>query len=162
MVLYLASDLLWATRIKSCADDLSPPVPARPVRNLEMLEARLADCAVTGVLLDLAAGEEGREGETAFAMLERLRGREGKGPRVADRWPSGVGGGGASGGGGELGKIKVVVFGPHVQAEQLAGAKRAGADVVMARGALAANLPRVLRELAGGGGGEGLRDQLTD
>ena len=65
MVLYLASDLLWATRIKSCADDLTPPVPARPVRDLKMLEARLADSPVKGLLLDLAAGEEGREGEMA-------------------------------------------------------------------------------------------------
>lgn len=142
MVLYLASDLLWATRIKSCADDLTPPVPARPVRTMEMLEARLGDCAVTGVLLDLAHGEEGREGETAFAMLERLKG--------GVEAPSGA-----------VGKIKVVVFGPHVQAEQLAAAKKAGADVVMARGALAANLPRVLRELEGGGP-TGLKDQLTD
>jgi hypothetical protein len=149
VVLYLASDLLWATRIKSCADDLTPPVPARPVRNMEMLEARLGDCAVTGVLLDLAAGEEGREGETAFLMLGRLK----RGIEV----PSAEGRG-ASGG---VGKVKVVVFGPHVQAEQLAAAKKAGADVVMARGALAANLPRVLRELEGGGP-TGLKDQLID
>ena len=139
MVLYLASDLLWATRIKSCADDLTPPVPARPVRNLEMLEVRLADSPVKGVLLDLAAGDEGHEGEMAFSMLARLRaGKPGE----------------------DLGNIKVVAFGPHVLAQQLAGAKKAGANVVMARGALAANLPRVLRELEGGG--MELRDQLTD
>lgn len=125
MVLYLASDLLWATRIKSCADDLS--VAARPVRTLEMLEARLADCPVRGVLLDLAAGEEGSEGEIAFEMLRRLK---------AD---------GASGTGG----VRVVVFGPHVQAEQLAAARAAGADSVMTRGGLDANLPRVLQDLAG-------------
>ena len=80
----------------------------------------------------------------AFSMLKRLRG-EGAGRAAA----------------GSLGKIKVVVFGPHVQAADLAAAKKGGADVVMARGALAANLPRVLVEL-GGGGGQDLRDQLMD
>lgn len=121
-----------------------------------MLEARLADCPVKGVLLDLAAGEEGHEGETAFLMLERLRSRE---SQVASR-EGGIGGGAGETGSGGLGKIRVIVFGPHVQAEQLAAAKKMGADVVMARGALAANLPRVLRELEGGG--EGLRDQMVD
>ncbi|MBI2757012.1 MAG: hypothetical protein K2Q09_11940 [Phycisphaerales bacterium] len=153
MVLYLASDLLWATRIKSCADDLTPPVPCRPVRTMEMLEARLADSAVKGVLLDLSTGESGREGEVAFAMLERLKsGQPGDGNRRSEggrgsrenpdsvrspfaesRWPA----------------IRVVVFGPHVQGEDLVRAKRMGADAVMARGGLAANLPRVLRELEG-------------
>jgi hypothetical protein len=47
-----------------------------------------------------------------------------------------------------------------VQGADLVRAKREGADVVMARGALAANLPRVLQELAGGG--DELKDQLTD
>jgi len=150
VVLYLASDLLWATRIKSCADDLNPPVPARPVRNVEMLDARLADSPVKGLLLDLAAGEEGREGEMAFAMLARLRGRQAEGDR-----PGLVEAGQSSGG-----RIRVVAFGPHVQAAGLARAKREGADVVMARGALAANLPRVLRELEGGTAA--LQDQLTD
>lgn len=127
MVLYLASDLLWATRIKSCADDI--PVAARPVRTLEMLESRLADSPVRGVLLDLAAGEEGKEGEVAFAMLKRLKGE----------------------GAGSTGGVRVVVFGPHVQAEQLAAAKGAGADAVMTRGGLDANLAKVLLELAGSG-----------
>jgi len=125
VVLYLASDLLWATRIKSCAEDLS--VAARPVRTLEMLEARLADSPVRGVLLDLAAGEEGKEGEIALSMLKRLKGE------------------GASGTGG----VRVVVFGPHVQAEQLAAARSAGADLVMTRGGLDANLSRVLVDLGG-------------
>jgi len=109
-----------------------------------MLEARLADSPVKGVLLDLAAGELGHEGELASAMLARLRGWKGE-------RPSGDAGG----------EARVVVFGPHVQAADLARAKRDGADVVMARGALAANLPRVLREL-NGERGDPLRDQLTD
>jgi hypothetical protein len=126
-----------------------------------MLEARLADSPVTGVLLDLAAGEEGHEGEMAFRMLERLK--SGVGHTAVGEGQSGE----------ELGltrlpvadsrlpSIRVIVFGPHVQAADLAAAKKGGADVVMARGALAANLPRVLRELGGGSGG-GLTDQLTD
>ncbi|MFT3684920.1 MAG: hypothetical protein QM783_08340 [Phycisphaerales bacterium] len=153
MVLYLASDLLWATRIKSCAEDLG--VPARPVRTMDMLEARLADSPVTGVLLDLAAGEEGQEGVIAFAMLGRLKGGNAETRRSVEE---------RGGGDGEKPEvIRVVVFGPHVQGADLVRAKREGADVVMARGALAANLPRVLQELSAAAGGRSeMRDQLTD
>lgn len=159
MVLYLASDLLWATRIKSCAEDLG--IPARPVRNLEMLAARLADSPVRGVLLDLAAGEEGHEGEIAFAMLGRLKG--GVHHRGTEATEKGMGEGRGKPGGAQVeAGIRVVVFGPHVQAADLAAAKKAGADVMMARGALAANLPRVLMQLAQREGGPGLHDQLEE
>jgi hypothetical protein len=52
-VLYLAADLLWATRIKGTADQLG--VPCRPVRNAEMLRARLADTPVAALIADLEA-----------------------------------------------------------------------------------------------------------
>jgi hypothetical protein len=120
---------------------------------MEMLEARLADSPVKGVLLDLAAGDEGREGEIAFAMLAKLKGGNAESRRSAV-------GRGEGEGGGKPEAVGVVVFGPHVQGADLVRAKREGADVVMARGALAANLPRVLQELAGGG--DELKDQLTD
>ena len=42
-VLFLAADLIWATRIKATAEDLG--VAARPVRTMEMLEA--VDVVVT-------------------------------------------------------------------------------------------------------------------
>ncbi|MCP9874833.1 hypothetical protein [Synechococcus sp. Cruz CV-v-12] len=54
MILYLASDLLWASKIKGTADALG--LPCRPARNPEMLRARLADSPVRALLIDLDAG----------------------------------------------------------------------------------------------------------
>ena len=51
MLLYAAADLMWATRIKSTAEDLG--LAARPVRSVEMLEARLGDTEPTGLIVDL-------------------------------------------------------------------------------------------------------------
>lgn len=67
MILYLASDLIWATRIKETAKALG--VEARPVRSLEMLDARLDDSEPRALILDLEAPE------TALAMLQSLRER---------------------------------------------------------------------------------------
>lgn len=64
MLLYLASDLMWATRIKALADDLK--IPARPVRTLEMLDARLADSPVQALIVDL-------ESEIAIPMISHFR-----------------------------------------------------------------------------------------
>ncbi len=64
MLLYLASDLLWATRVKALADDLK--IPARPVRSLEMLDARLADSPVQAMVVDL-------ESEVALDLISHLR-----------------------------------------------------------------------------------------
>ncbi len=115
MVLYLASDLLWATRIKSTADALG--VPCRPARTMDMLCARLADSPVKALILDLEAGE------TAFTMLAHVR------PARPD--------------------VRVVVFGPHVMADQLRAAQVGGADQVLARGAFSERLPELLRQLGG-------------
>ncbi len=41
MILVHAADLLWATKIRATADACG--VAVRPVRNVDMLEARLAD-----------------------------------------------------------------------------------------------------------------------
>ncbi|HYF13451.1 MAG TPA: hypothetical protein VD971_00105 [Phycisphaerales bacterium] len=57
MILYAAADLLWASKIRGVADGLG--IPARPVRTIEMLEARLADSPVKAVVVDLDKGEEG-------------------------------------------------------------------------------------------------------
>lgn len=51
MILYFAADLLWASRIKATADALG--LPARPVRNLEMLNARFADSTPAALVADL-------------------------------------------------------------------------------------------------------------
>ncbi|MGE3108923.1 MAG: hypothetical protein AB7G11_17095 [Phycisphaerales bacterium] len=120
MVLYLAADLLWSSRIRSIGDEIG--VPMRPVRTLEMLEARLGDSDVKGVVLDLDAAE------TALAMIGRLRG-EAATPR-------------------DLG-VRIVTWGPHVAVDLLSAAKQAGADVVLTRGAFNSRLPELLRELEG-------------
>ena len=54
MTLYLASDLLWASKIKGTADALG--LPCRPARNAEMVRARLADSPVKAFIADLEAG----------------------------------------------------------------------------------------------------------
>jgi hypothetical protein len=122
VILYLASDLLWATRIKATAQDLG--LAARPVRSLEMLEARLKDTEPTGLVLDLEAPEE------ALAMLDRVRGPA-AGP--AERL------------------IRVVAFAPHVKTEVMRAAEQGGADRVLPRGAFDRSLAAVLRDLSQAG-----------
>lgn len=65
MVLYFAGDLIWATRIKRAAEDLG--IAARPVRTVEMLDARLGEGGVSGLIVDL----EGEE--SAIEILARAR-----------------------------------------------------------------------------------------
>lgn len=124
MIAYFAADLVWATRIKSCADDLG--VPARPVRSLEMLNARLGDSPVRGLIVDLD------QPETAMALIQRVR-----------EWSSGAAVGSSS----TREAIRIIAFGPHVETEALGEARRLGADVVMTRGAFHARLADILREL---------------
>lgn len=119
MILYLAADLLWATRIKATAESLG--IAARPVRSLDMLEARLADSQPAAILLDLEAPD------AALAMLARLRG-----PSATDRDRA----------------IRTLAWAPHVHRELMEQAKAAGADEVMPRGAFDHNLPEILRRLA--------------
>jgi CheY-like chemotaxis protein len=124
MILYLAADLLWATKIKGCAESLG--LACRPVRTLDMLDARLAErtaeAPVSAVLLDLEKPDE------ALAMIERLRG---PGAAPEDR------------------RVRIVAFGPHVLKELFQRARDAGADEVLARGALDRNMQDVLLALAG-------------
>jgi hypothetical protein len=145
LVVYCAGDLLWATKIKSTAEALG--IACRPTRDVAMLEARLADSRVVAALVDLESGAAGR------AIVERLRGVRATGGA------GGAGGAAAVWGVGGVGGVKVVVFGPHVDVEGLRWAKAAGADAVMARGALHAGLPGVLRALVGN---ERVPDQLED
>lgn len=65
MILYLAADLMWASKIKGHADALG--LACRPVRTLEMFEARLADCEVVALVVDLDKPVE------AMAMIGRAR-----------------------------------------------------------------------------------------
>lgn len=79
MILFHSADLIWATKIKSAADALG--VPARPVRNAEMLAARLGDCQVRALLVDLEAAE------TAIALITQLRGSTAAAVRVVAYGP---------------------------------------------------------------------------
>ena len=119
MIVYLAADLIWATRIKATAEAMD--LQARPVRNLEMLEARLADCDIASRIVDLDAPE------AALALIERL-----KGDGASDEERS----------------IRVVAFGPHVHKELFDQARGAGADEVLTRGAFDHNLQEILLHLA--------------
>ncbi|MEI7658494.1 MAG: hypothetical protein WCK33_10550 [Phycisphaerae bacterium] len=120
MILFAAADLIWATRIKGVADALD--VPARPARDLGMLEARLADCEVCGMVVDLDKEAD------AIELIRRLRD-----PRAtpAER------------------AIRIVAFGPHVRRDLLQQARDAGADEVMTRGAFDHGLDVILLRLAG-------------
>lgn len=115
MIAYFAADLLWATRIKGCAEDMG--IPARPVRSPEMLGARLADSDVRALVVDLDSPE------TALALIRHLREYEAQ-----------------SGGR----RVRIVAFGPHVGIEALSAASAAGADKVLARGAFNAHMPALL------------------
>ena len=126
MVLYSAADLIWATRIKSTADDLA--IPCRPARNAQMLRARLADSQVRAVLFDLEAPER------AWEMLGALRG-----PGADERTRA----------------ITVIAWGPHVMAERLGRADELGADEVMTRGAFSAGLADLLIRLGRPSRGDG-------
>ncbi len=130
MILYHAADLMWASKLKSHATALG--LSARPVRNTEMLDARLADTQPTGLLVDLD------DPDTALTLIRHLR-REGAGEREKT--------------------LPVVAFGPHVELGRFAQAKAAGATAVLARGALVRRLDEVLRSLAGHAA---IRDETED
>ncbi|MFO0858897.1 MAG: hypothetical protein U0640_16240 [Phycisphaerales bacterium] len=118
MILYAAADLLWATKIKATAEAVG--VAARPVRTIEMLEARLVDCPeARALVVDLEKGED------ALALIRKVREREGLGGS----------------------RLKVLAWGPHVAKDLLQAARDAGADEVLTRGAFDHNLEQILLKL---------------
>lgn len=120
MILYAASDLIWATKIKATAEAVG--VNARPVRNLEMLTARLADCPyAAGLVVDLDKGEEGLE------LIRKVRSEEALG-----RSPN----------------LRILAWGPHVAKELLQAGRDAGADEVLTRGAFEHDLERIILRLS--------------
>ncbi len=120
MILYMAADLIWATKIKCSAEALS--IPARPVRDLEGLKARLHDCEPRALLVDL---------DNPAAALELIRYL--RSDRNNERHM----------------QIRVAAWGPHVARDLLQQAKAAGADEVYTRGALEHHMDEVLLKLAG-------------
>ncbi len=124
MILYHSADLIWATKIKGAAEALG--FAARPVRSIEMLEARLADSPVVALIVDLDAPE------VAIALVQRVR-LNPMSPSVTSQR-----------------RIKVMAFGPHVAVAEMQAAKAAGADTVMARGAFSTRMSNVIKDLATG------------
>ncbi len=121
MILYLASDLMWATRIKATGEDVG--VPCRPVRSLEMLQARLADTPeIKGLLLDLESPE------VAMQMIQFLR--AGNAPAAAR-------------------SVRMIAFAPHVKRDIMQAALDAGAHHVLPRGAFDHDLGNILLRVEG-------------
>ncbi|MBX3409731.1 MAG: hypothetical protein KF859_07575 [Phycisphaeraceae bacterium] len=120
MILYLASDLIWASKIRATADALG--IPVRPVRSLEMLEARLADSSPAALLADLDAPE------AALSLIARLRAH----------WADD-----------KARAVRIIAWGPHVEKDLLQQARDAGADDVLTRGAFDHNLEHILLSLSG-------------
>lgn len=122
MVLYFAADLLWASKIKATADAVG--VAARPVRTIEMLDARLADSEPRAILVDLD------KPDVALALIARLRAPGADAKNLA---------------------VRIVAWGPHVEKELLQRARDAGADEVLTRGAMDHNLGEILLALGAKG-----------
>ena len=136
--MYLAADLIWASKIKATAESLG--LACRPVRNMEMLEARLADCDVKALVVDLDVAE------MALEMVGRVK-REQRSGGIGEQQKEA----GAEVPRRRASAIRVLAFGPHVAREELNAAKQAGADEVMTRGGFDHNMDQVLLRLAGAG-----------
>jgi hypothetical protein len=121
MLVYCAADLLWATKIKAAADAMG--IPARPVRSVEMLEDRLKDSDIKGLIVDLDSPD------VANLLIRRLRGPD------ADQGQA---------------SIPILAFGPHVATDLFEAAKREGADIVLPRGAFDRRLHDILAQLHSG------------
>jgi hypothetical protein len=133
LILYCASDLLWATRIKRLADDLG--LPCRPVRNPDMLRDRLAEGPVSGLIVDLEAPE-------ADAILAAAGGAGL--PPDADAERAGQPASALSRPRPQ--PLHIIAFGPHVDRARLQMAREQGAET-LTRGAFEANLPQILQRL---------------
>lgn len=121
MILYLASDLIWATKIKSMGEDIG--VPCRPVRNIDMLNARLADTPdIKGLVLDLESPD------VAMAMLAIIRD-----PANFETTRN----------------IRIIAFAPHVKRDIMQAAQDAGAHQVLPRGAFDHDMADILLKLEG-------------
>lgn len=150
MIVFYGSDLTWAVKIKSTAEALG--IHARPARSIDMLEARLADRdpepRMTAFIADLA------EPEIALSLIERVaeenrrRSEKHEDAQTTRDNPGSAGGsGGAGGPGGAPAIIRILAFGPHVDADALQRARDLGAHDVTTRGAFSANLPDILLRL---------------
>ncbi|MGD9791626.1 MAG: hypothetical protein AB7Q00_12750 [Phycisphaerales bacterium] len=138
LILYNAADLMWASKIKATAESLG--LAARPVRTLDMLEARLTDPNPphpVALLVDLDSPPE-----LALSLINRARefnathtstSPDSNSPHPTPNSPR---------------RLQILAWGPHVAKDLLDAAKSHGADEVMTRGALNHTLDQVLVRLA--------------
>lgn len=120
MIAFVASDLIWASRIKATAD--AAGVPAKRVFN----PAGLADLIETGavrlILIDL-------ESEDAEAVIGAIRG-----PAASERARA----------------TPALAWAPHVLVDRMEAARAAGVERVVPRGAFSTRLESIVAEAAGG------------
>ena len=119
MIVYCASDLIFATKIRSTADAMG--VPSRPVRDGDMLQKRLdrlddGKCnePVTAFFVDLDTGDDG------ITLIKQLKQSSSS--------------------------AMVIAFGSHVAVELLDSAKAAGSDYVLARSQFTEQLPQLIQQ----------------
>lgn len=122
MLIYCCTDLIFATKIGSTAQALN--LPARPARDAAALQRRLEQVD-DGKLNEPVTGVfiDMELGDAGLAMLRQVKAHR----------PT----------------VPVVCFGSHVAVEQLQAARDAGADAVMARSQFTAQLPVLIKALAG-------------
>lgn len=142
MLLYIASDLNWAVRIKSTAEALG--VPARPVRSLDMLRERLADSPVRALIADLESPDLALEAIAHLAAINRAR-SEKRDDRAAHQPPGAPAPDRMAND--PPRPIRILAFGPHIHTALLQQARDRGAHDVLPRGAFANNLPDILLRL---------------
>ena len=121
MIIYCCSDLIFATKI--CATARAEKLVSRPARDLGALTNRL-QCVDDGRANDpVSALLVDMDHEAAVTLITTARAHD----------PD----------------LPILAFGSHVAVELLASARSSGADTVMSRGQFTAELPHLLKQLAG-------------
>ena len=117
MIAFLASDLLWSSRIRATAEALG--LPSRRIDAPEDLAPLLAAGPVRLVLIDLEARD-------AWTLISTLRG-----PDASER----------------ARQTPTLAWAPHVCVEDLEQARSAGVERVLTRGAFAASLETIVAQI---------------
>lgn len=117
MIAFVASDLLWSSRIKATADTLG--VPTKRIFNAEGLNAVIETGNLRLVLIDL-------ESEDADEIIAALRG-----PNATDR----------------ARETSALAWAPHVLVEVMHKASNAGIERVLPRGAFSSKLEQIITEI---------------
>ncbi len=117
MIAFVASDLIWSSRIKATADALG--VGSKRIFNPDGLGALVDSGKLRLVLIDL-------ESEDAEVIVDALRGRHATELSKA---------------------IPTLAWAPHVMVESMESARAAGVDRVLTRGAFSSKLEAIVAEV---------------